>query len=156
MTRFPFPIIYEATATLLPARMASTEAKAMLMAIGLQESRFEHRKQINGPAMGFWQFEMGGIQAVLRHQASREPIRKILTALGYSDVAMSSYNAIEHNDILACAYARCLLWTIAGKLPGPSDHDEAWDQYLFAWRPGRPHKKTWRSFYDLAWSMVLV
>ena len=28
----------------------------MLLAIGLQESRFVHRRQIGGPACGFWQF----------------------------------------------------------------------------------------------------
>jgi len=153
---FPYPIIYEATMKLLPERMGSAESKAMLMAIGMQESKFEHRKQINGPAMGFWQFELTGIQGVLRHQQSRDPIRKVLKAMGYSDVAMTSYHAIEHNDILACAYARCLLWTVAGKLPGPSDHKVAWDQYLFAWRPGKPHSRTWRTYFDLSWSMVLM
>ena len=34
---------------LLPARMESPQAVVMLLAIGLQESRFTHRRQIGGP-----------------------------------------------------------------------------------------------------------
>ena len=44
----------------LPDRMLSDEAVTMMLAIGYQESRFEHRRQIRGPARGFWQFEHGG------------------------------------------------------------------------------------------------
>lgn len=35
---------------LLPARMSSPQAEAMLLAIGLQESCLVHRRQHNGPA----------------------------------------------------------------------------------------------------------
>ncbi|MCV6902125.1 MAG: hypothetical protein NTT76_05400, partial [Achromobacter xylosoxidans] len=44
---------------LLPAGMDTQAAHVMLLAIGLQESRFTHRQQIGGPARGFWQFEKG-------------------------------------------------------------------------------------------------
>ena len=44
---------------LLPAAMNTPQARCMLLAIGLQESRFVHRRQIGGPARGFWQFERG-------------------------------------------------------------------------------------------------
>ena len=56
---------------LLPARMESAEATVMLLAIGLQESRLEHRRQIKGPARSFWQAEKGGgmVHGVLRHPA---------------------------------------------------------------------------------------
>src|SRR5690606_35531315 len=53
---------------LLPSRMDSDRATVMLLAIGLQESRFEHRRQIKGPARGFWQFERGGgVRGVMTH-----------------------------------------------------------------------------------------
>ena len=46
---------------LLPAKMTSPQAEVMLLAIGLQESQFEHRCQLgNGPAKSFWQGEQGG------------------------------------------------------------------------------------------------
>jgi hypothetical protein len=65
-----------AAAELLPpAMMKSPRAWAMLLAIGLQESKFLHRRQVVdakkhtfGPARGFWQFERGGGTAgVLQH-----------------------------------------------------------------------------------------
>ena len=52
----PIPDILDPAAKLLPG-MDSAKARVMLLAIGLQESRFEHRRQIGGPARGFWQFE---------------------------------------------------------------------------------------------------
>ncbi|MGL5703631.1 MAG: hypothetical protein ACRCW5_11040, partial [Cetobacterium sp.] len=42
---------------LLPSKMNSDKAKVMLLAIGLQESRLIHRRQIRGPAKSFLQFE---------------------------------------------------------------------------------------------------
>ena len=78
-----FPAVYAETMQLLPAKMDSPQARAMLKAIALQESRFEHRKQIGGPARGFWQFEQGGgVRGVLNHPYSREHIRRILTGKG--------------------------------------------------------------------------
>jgi len=39
---------------LLPDRMDSAKARVMLLAIGLQESRFTYTHQIGGPAHGYW------------------------------------------------------------------------------------------------------
>ena len=40
---------------LFPKHMDSPQARVMLLSIGLQESRFEYRRQMgNGPARGFW------------------------------------------------------------------------------------------------------
>lgn len=61
----PIPDILDPALKLLPS-MDSVRARMMLLAIGLQESRFEHRRQLgNGPARGFWQFESGGGVRVL-------------------------------------------------------------------------------------------
>ncbi len=63
---------------LLPATMDTPAARVMLLAIGLQEGRFMHRRQIGGPARGFWQFEKGtrasrgGVWGVFLHAASRD------------------------------------------------------------------------------------
>ena len=45
---------------LLPPAMDTPDARVLLLAIGLQESKFSHRLQIGGPARGYWQFEQGG------------------------------------------------------------------------------------------------
>ena len=45
----------------------------MLVTIAGQESAWTHRRQINGPARGFWQFERGGgVAGVIAHPASRQ------------------------------------------------------------------------------------
>ncbi len=150
-----FDPIYKATCSLLPARMDSDEAKAMLIAIALQESRFEHRAQVKGPARGFWQFEMGGgVRGVLNNKVSQPHIRKVLDVLCYDYLPDTSYEAIKNNDVLACAYARLLLWTLADALPGRDEAEEAWEQYTSAWRPGKPHRETWDQFFLTAWQTV--
>ena len=141
--------------SLLPPQMNSVEAKAQLIAIGLQESRFLHRKQIGGPARGFWQFEQGGgIKGVLHHHATRDHIREVLAALKYQPTAKCCYEAVAHNDILALAFARLNLWWVPGALPEEHHCDLGWDYYIEAWRPGKPHRKTWNAFFDQAWSCV--
>ncbi len=144
---------------MLPARMDSPKARAMLLAIGLQESRFEHRVQVRGPAHGFWQFEKGGgVKGVLTHQTTKPLILPILDSMGYDSrpdyAAEDCYDAIVHNDILACVFARLLLWTHPKPLPVRASPDVGWHYYLSTWRPGRPHRETWDDCFETAWSWV--
>jgi hypothetical protein len=134
----------------LPPRLDSFEARAMLVAIGLQESRFEHRRQIQGPARGFWQFESaGGVYGVLTHPATKPLITPVLHALRYSP--NECYYAIEHNDTLAAVFARLLLFSHPKALP--DNASDAWRYYLDTWRPGRPHPETWPPFFAEAWAL---
>jgi hypothetical protein len=152
--------ILPAAFSVLPPIMESTEAKAMLLAIGLQESRFLHRRQTNyGPARGFWQFEKVGIRGVSRHPASMGHLTAALRALRYEAFIGETANlhyAIEDNDVLAAVFARLLLWTLPGALPGRGQADHGWAQYLDAWRPGKPHPETWRTFFDEAWTLITL
>jgi hypothetical protein len=140
----------------LPLRMDSPEARAMVLAICLQESRFIHRRQMNGgPARGFAQFEHGGgIVGVLNHVQTRSHIMRVLDALGYDYGSDTSYAAIEHNDVLCAAYSRLLLWTLPGALPVEGNAQLAWMQYMEAWRPGKPHRDTWDAYFAQAWATV--
>jgi len=134
--------------TLLPARMDTPEARVMLLAIGLQESRFLHRRQIGGPARGFWQFEQeGGVRGVLAHPASRDVARQVCAAREVAPAAASVYPVLETDDVLACAFARLLLWTDAKPLPSAGDSSGAWSLYLRTWRPGKPHPQTWPALH---------
>ena len=77
---------------LLPASMDTPEARIMLLAIGLQESHFEHRRQLvgnppgpSGPAKSLWQAEQGGglvrglrLHAVTSAAAARARFTSIL------------------------------------------------------------------------------
>lgn len=148
-------IIVPAAARLLPAKMNSREAKAMLLTSGLQESRFVYRKQVGGPAHGFWQFEGGGgWRGVLTHSASATLAKEALKTLAYAEPSLEDYYAIQNNDILACVFARLLLWTHPKALPAQWQIDYAWEYYINLWRPGKPHRATWNAFYNQAWGMV--
>lgn len=140
---------------LLPPAMNSPQARVLLLAIGLQESRFLHRRQIGGPARGFWQFERnGGVRGVLTHPASREDALRICAARDVAPVAATVNAALETDDILAAAFARLLLWTDPLRLPAAGDADGAWALYLRTWRPGKPHPQTWPALYAQALSAM--
>ena len=140
---------------ILPPRMTSPDAVRMLLATGLQESRFLHRRQIRGPARGFWQFELGGVQGVAEHPASVDRLKAAQNVLGYRYAnSHSLYTAAEHNDALACVMARLLLWRLPDPLPMVHEVDEAWSQYVRTWRPGKPHPETWPTMWAAACEAV--
>lgn len=135
----------------LPERMFSEKAVVMLLAIGEQESKFMHRRQIGGPARGFWQFEQGGgVAGVLRHHATRDIAANVCADLQYKPDGREVYEALADNDILAACFARLLLWTLPDALPGIGDEEGAWNQYIESWRPGKPHPKQWGKSYARA------
>lgn len=132
---------------LLPARMSSPEAEVMLLAIGLQESRFQQRRQLvgspprpTGPAKSFWQAEQGGgmVTGLLRYHDDR--VRDLAVGLcavrGVDPSPRAVWEAIEHDDVLAAGLARLLLFTDPARLPMLGDVDGAWQLYLRTWRPG--------------------
>jgi hypothetical protein len=139
---------------LLPERMDTPEARAMLLAIGLQESRFEHRKQVKGPARSFWQFELSGINGVLTHKATSMLIKDVCKSLVIEPFQADCYEAITYNDPLACCFARLLLWTLPDKLAGRYSPATSWLQYLSAWRPGKPRLETWETNFNAAWAGI--
>ncbi|MGE8449110.1 MAG: hypothetical protein ACN6OP_00520 [Pseudomonadales bacterium] len=137
---------------LLPVKMDTPAARLLLLAIGLQESRFLYRRQIgNGPACGLWQFERGGgVRGVLTHPASREHAYRICGIRGVEPVAAAVHPALEADDVLAAAFARLLMWTDAWRLPAVGDVQGGWEIYVRTWRPGRPHPQTWAGLYAQA------
>lgn len=147
--------IIPAAYDVLPPAMASDRATAMLLAIALQESKAQHRKQTGGPARSFWQFERVGVAGVLGHKSSRNHITSAMVALCEPAGIEAAHSAITHNDVLAACFARCLLWQLPDSLPGPNEPERAWTQYLTAWRPGKPKPGTWGAYYHDAWQRVL-
>jgi hypothetical protein len=141
---------------ILPKHLDSDRARLMLLAIGLQESRFEHRDQIDaagaiGPALGLWQFEKGGgVAGVFRHSASHLMLRDLCHARDVSFDVAPMWHALASDDVFAAGVARLLLWTDAKPLPLLGERDAAWEYYLRLWRPGKPKRRSWRSYYDRA------
>lgn len=143
-----------ALSLLLPV-MDSAEARAMVIAICLQESKLVARKQLNGPARGYAQFEQGGgVTGVLTHPATMAQTKVVCAALDVAPTTTGIYNALEENDILVAALARLLLRTIPDPLPGKDNPEIGWQQYVAAWRPGKPHRETWNVNFAHAWAVV--
>ena len=147
---------------LLPPAMDTKEARLLMYAIGLQESRFTHRAQVidgggKGPARGYWQFERGGgVTGVLRHPASRFWMNSACNARNVPAQPMNVWLALETDDVLAAAAARLLLFTDPARLPAIGEQSEAWRYYLRNWRPGKPHPSTWQECYETALKAVGV
>lgn len=135
------------------------QAVVMLLAIGLQESRFTARRQLvgnpprpTGPAKSFWQGEEGGgmVAGVRVHAATRARAARLYAARGVSANNRAIWNAIENDDVLAAGLARLLLLSDPKPLPVVGDVEGAWQYYLRTWRPGKPHRASWTALYERA------
>lgn len=148
---------------LLPERMDSDAARVMMLAAGLQESRFEYRFQkvagnpyAKGPARGFWQFERGGVFAVMTNRATDGDAKSLCKARGVPFDQVLIHARLEFDDVLAAGFARLLLWADPRPMPMVNaDAEFAWKCYLRCWRPGKPHRETWDEFHAAARAQVL-
>lgn len=131
-------------------------ARILLLAIAGQESDLRHRKQVGGPARGFWQFEKpGGVRGVLNHPASAMRADKLCRALEIEPKEDEVYEAIAYSDHLATGFARLLLWTDSAPLPAINDAEAGWQYYQRLWRPGKPRRTDWDANYSTAVTMVI-
>lgn len=135
--------------TILPARMNTPAAAVMLRAIQLQEDKQLRRRQWpKGPARGAWQFERtGGVRGVLHHDSTAAVARDVCAARGVAATEQQVWEALEHDDVLACCFARLLLWTDSKPLPAVGDEAGAWSCYLRTWRPGMSRPDEWSENY---------
>jgi hypothetical protein len=134
----------------LPLAMDSPKARLMLLTIGLQESKFQARAQVlngggKGPARGFWQFERGGgVKGVMGHEATTGHAHRLCAERGVPWDAAAIWAKLETDDLLACGFARLLLYADPKPLPAIDDANAAWELYAErAWRPGKPRPETW-------------
>lgn len=142
---------------LLPGNLDGLNARALLLKIGMQESRYLHRRQMVGsppqpvgPAAGWWQFERGasrssGIQGVMNHRATGHLLRAACEHCGvpFDKDAIWRHIQTPQGDVLAATIARLnLLWN-PNRLPAWDDEQGGWEYYLECWRPGAPHRHTW-------------
>ena len=174
MTQLVLPIsprdflrqVIPAGMALLPKACDSPAARAMLIAIALQESRLAHRWQVlqgggKGPARGLLQFEQGtmasrgGVWGVYLHKTSASLLAHVCHARGVALEPGAIWRALETDDVLAVAVARLLLLTDPYPLPELADPRGAWNLYMRTWRPGRPHPSTWNDFHKVAVSQVV-
>lgn len=147
---------------LLPGRMDTPAARAMLIATGLQESEFNARRQGghgttpgNGPARGFWQFERaGGVTEILNAANTRDIIRPICRMFLFEPVPATIHVAIETHDVLAACFARLLLYRDPRAMPRIDQETVGWSIYVRNWRPGAPRPAAWPKHFTRAWQII--
>lgn len=162
-TRVLYEVFPEAYA-LLPARMNSISANAIMLAIGFQESDFNTRVQLSvssgrvfdGPARSYWQFESGGgIRGVLTHRSTEAHAISVCRARGVNPVSSDVWARMREDDVLGACFARLLLWSSPYSLPNESEVDLAWRLYSKElWRPGDPHPSKWADNYAEGWRLA--
>ena len=129
--------------------MEDARAEVMLLAIGLQESNFLHRRQVGGPARGYWQFEKnGGLNGILRHQSTGGYAAAVLEELDIGRTLDAAWDALPYSELLAAACARLLLYSDPRPLPAVTNATAAWEMYLRNWRPGKPGPNRWASAHE--------
>lgn len=151
------------TSAIVPAlaflNLDSPQARHQMLAIALQESGIKHRRQVtasgkeDGPAVSFWQFEKGGgCKGVLTHDGVEARMRAACAAHGVEATPGALWEAMKTNDVLGAIAARLLLYTLPQKLPTASV--DGWNQYVAAWRPGKPHPEKWADNWQTAGRVV--
>lgn len=145
--------------SLLPAKMNTQAAAQCVLAICFQESHLLRRRQMGGgPARGLAQFEKGnpkskgGVWGVMNHYIVGPLAKDVCEKLGVKPDVDTVYNELEHNDVLAFALARLLLWT--SPEPLPTTQQACWDVYLRTWNPGKPRRADWPQSWLAARGLV--
>lgn len=145
--------------SLLPPSMDSKLVRRIHAAIGWQESRYLHRRQVievqgefkeAGPACGYWQFERGGgVKGVMTFGGNvTSRAMHVCNMRGLPWDRETIWFALAQDDVLAAAFARLLMFTDPKSLPTTAQG--AWDLYARVWRPGKPHPETWPAAYSFA------
>lgn len=162
--------VFDERRGLLPARFDGDRVRVLLVSISGQEADLRHRDQlespggrdlVTGPALGLLQFEQGtrrsrgGVWGVFLHPASRPWLQHACERAGVEFEPRAIWLALEHNDALAFAVARCLLLTDPRPLPDIGAVWPSWEYYNRNWRPGKPHPEVWATNYARARRIVL-
>lgn len=138
----------------LPMAMDTPKARVMLLTIGQQESKFQRRAQVlngggKGPARGLWQFEKGGgVKGVMNHSATAGHAHRLCLGRNVAWDRSLIWTQLEYDDLLACGFARLLLYSDPFSLPDFDDVEGAWKLYAErTWNPGKPHPETWPGYH---------
>lgn len=135
-----YPQLIETVVESMPEKYSynTRDASRLLYAIGLQESEFQHRKQIKGPAKGFFQFEPIACLEVINRDKPLLEQHKLPT--NHRDL----YNVLQWSEVGMILSARILLYYGSPyRLPKKHETEHAWQNYLKAWRPGKPRLGDW-------------
>jgi hypothetical protein len=125
------------------------ESRALLLAIAGQESGWCERRQVPGQeARGWFMFELGGVDGVMTHPASRPLLQAFCTEMEIPWANGTIHEACAWHDGLAYALARLLLWTDSPPLPAVGDSVGGCATYRRLWRPGRFDQLRWDARWE--------
>lgn len=134
---------------------ATPQARLLSLAIAGQESAWIDRRQLGGPARGFWQFEGGPMSATAEMFRRFSPaIQKVCGQFAIPCDVKTVFEAIAWHDVLAASMARLLLWSDAQLLPELGDLQGSWNYYQRNWKPGAPRPDDWPGRYGTAMGLV--
>lgn len=127
----------------LPDHLNTVEAEAMLLAIGMQETKFELSNCVNSDRMGFFRVSTRDIIKLI----TIDWTSKLL--LDIANGANKFINELVLEDAHFCALCARLMLSITGEsLPNlNSDPSESWNLYLKTWKPDNPKRETWDAYW---------
>lgn len=136
---------------LLPSYMTCDCSRVILMSIAGQETNWAARIQSGGgPAHGYWQFQIEGVNEVIEKQG---PLANAV--LKTLDIPITeAYAAVQYNDLVACVFARLLLWNDPAALPAWGDLAGSFGYYNRNWRPGKPDQTRWGPAYSSSMNAI--
>lgn len=137
---------------LLPESLSGREAEVLLLASGLAASGFQTRRDARGPGRGYWRALPDGVMVggVLRAAQTRDLAVAVCDARQVPPIAERVYSALEHDDLLAAALARLLLWSDPAGLPSLGDEAGAWACYQCHWAVDEAARRDWPAHYQRA------
>ncbi len=148
--------IIEPGLALLPPALNGDDASVLLLATGLQESRFCYRRELGGYGLGYWKLHADKVARVFAHAGCREPLERLCEAVGVECTPRAVHAALEYNDQLATAITRLLLHTATRRLPAQAHPEQAWLLYLQLWKPALPRHLSWTPLHRNACNALQV
>lgn len=103
--------------TLTRCLLWSQKAENLIVGTGLVESEFSYLRQIEGPAISFWQLEPPTITwLVARLSVDKDLFLRVKNTLHYADLSVDPF-IVTHNVAYACILARLKYWFDPTPLP---------------------------------------
>lgn len=90
------------------------------------------------------------VGGVLRAAQTRDLAVAVCDARQVPPIAERVYSALEHDDVLAAALARLLLWSDPASLPSLGDEAGAWACYQRHWAVDEVARRDWPAHYQRA------
>lgn len=125
------------------------EAAVFLLAVAIQESHLQFRKQFaGGPARGLFQMESEPLSMMTLVMKKNPELRAMLPTADPKEM----WNLLEfpENDKYGVYIARTALKSDPAPIPRLGNVEGAWEYYLKHWRPGKPRKEKWAISYEAA------